>query len=262
MSIDRQNRIAFEEVADLYNEVRPGYPERLVDDILALSGIRPGSRILEVGTGPGNATALFARRGFQMLGIELGERLAALARHNSVSYPNVEIRQGAFEDCDLEDAVFDLGISADAFHWIPPDLGYPKLARILKPSGSAALFWCLSIDPHTDWSMAIEEVYRLTARGIQIPGHGFTPEQLEAIIRENFANSGGFREMTMRRYPVALDLDIERYLKLLRTFSSHRHLDERTRSALYWGIRSVLEAYGGRVLLPQMILLFHAFKRG
>ncbi len=30
MTIDRRKRIAFEEVADLYDEVRPGYPEELV----------------------------------------------------------------------------------------------------------------------------------------------------------------------------------------------------------------------------------------
>jgi len=56
MSIDRSRRITFEEVADLYNETCSGYPEALVEDIIALSGIPAGGRILEVGCGPGNAT--------------------------------------------------------------------------------------------------------------------------------------------------------------------------------------------------------------
>ena len=64
--IDRSKRVAFEEVADLYQEVRPGYPEELVEDILSLSGIASDGRILEIGCGPGNATVAFARRGYRV----------------------------------------------------------------------------------------------------------------------------------------------------------------------------------------------------
>jgi 2-polyprenyl-3-methyl-5-hydroxy-6-metoxy-1,4-benzoquinol methylase len=70
MSIDRSRRITFEEVAELYDQVRPSYPEELVDDALALSGIPAGGQILEIGCGPGNATIPFARRGYRIVGIE------------------------------------------------------------------------------------------------------------------------------------------------------------------------------------------------
>jgi len=98
MPIDRTRRITFEEVAELYDNVRPIYPEELVEDALALSGIPAGGRILEIGCGPGNATIQFAKRGYKIVGIELGERLAALAVRNCRAYPGVEIRNTAFED--------------------------------------------------------------------------------------------------------------------------------------------------------------------
>jgi SAM-dependent methyltransferase len=123
MPIDRTRRITFEEVAEIYDEVRPSYPEELIEDVLTLSGIPADGRILEIGCGPGNATLPFARRGYSILGIELGERLAALATNNCRAYPGVAIRNVAFEDWELEEKAFDLAIAADALHWIPPEVG-------------------------------------------------------------------------------------------------------------------------------------------
>jgi ubiquinone/menaquinone biosynthesis C-methylase UbiE len=55
-------RAIFDEAALLYDEVRPGYPEELFDDIVALSGIPSGGRILEIGCGTGQArTASWSR---------------------------------------------------------------------------------------------------------------------------------------------------------------------------------------------------------
>ena len=79
MSIDPNKRKSFDAVAEIYNEVRTGYPEMLVEDILSLSRIPDKGRILEIGCGSGNATVAFARRGYTILGIELGANLAALA---------------------------------------------------------------------------------------------------------------------------------------------------------------------------------------
>jgi hypothetical protein len=60
MTIDRRKQIAFEEAADLFDEVRPGYPETLVADVLALSAISPDGRILEIGISNFSGLFLFA----------------------------------------------------------------------------------------------------------------------------------------------------------------------------------------------------------
>src|SRR5215211_2269771 len=75
-------RTTFDEAASLYDQARPGYPEDLFDDIVSLSGIPAGGRILEIGCGTGQATVPFARRGYRILCIELGENMAAVARRN------------------------------------------------------------------------------------------------------------------------------------------------------------------------------------
>jgi SAM-dependent methyltransferase len=268
MSIDRSKRITFEEVADLYDETRLGYPEALVDDIISLSGIPDNGRILEVGCGPGNATLPFARRGYRITAIELGARLAELARHNCRDFPNVEIIHSSFEDWGgsvpkntQESRPYDLAISAEAFHWIPPEIGYPRLARALKPGGSAALFWNAPVDPHTGWSRAIEQVYQDVASGLDNPDKAFDAAWLVGVVSENFARSGCFGPLTVGKYPWSATLTTQHYLKLLRTYSSHRGMDEAVRQRLYAGIRQVLERFGGQVTKPQMTVLFFAHIR-
>jgi hypothetical protein len=51
MGIDRTRRIHFEKTADPYNEDRSGYPEALVEYVIALSGIPTDGRILEISCG-------------------------------------------------------------------------------------------------------------------------------------------------------------------------------------------------------------------
>jgi SAM-dependent methyltransferase len=251
VAIDRSRRITFEEVADLYDQVRPSYPEQLVEDVVALSGIPADGRILEIGCGPGNATLPFAKRGYRIVGVELGERLAALAAKNCRAYPGVEILNAAFEDWTLEEEAFDLAIAADAFHWIPPEVGYPKVSRALKDSGSAVFFWNMPVDPKTEWSRAIEAVYRETAPHVENPDKSLALEWLIEIVKGNFGASGCFGEVTET-------YTSERYLKLLRTHSGLRGLDEDTRGKLFAGIREVIERFGGRVTKSTLVVLFHS----
>src|SRR5215217_7730278 len=137
MAEDRNRlRTTFDRAASLYDEVRPGYPDDLFDDIVSLSGIQPGGRILEIGCGTGQATVPFARRGYRILCIELGENMATVARRNLEGYPQAEVRTGAFEEWPLQEGAFDLTISATAFHWLDPGIAYPKAAGTRARSSS------------------------------------------------------------------------------------------------------------------------------
>ncbi|MBD2511372.1 methyltransferase domain-containing protein [Nostoc muscorum FACHB-395] len=89
-------RTTFNQVALLYDQVRPGYPEALFYDVVFLSEITPDGRILEIGCGTGQATVPFARRDYRILCIELGENLATVAQRNLAAYPQVEVRNIAF----------------------------------------------------------------------------------------------------------------------------------------------------------------------
>jgi hypothetical protein len=53
---DRERpRSTFDQVAELYDRARPRYPAALFDDLAELAGIGPGSKVLEIGPGTGQA---------------------------------------------------------------------------------------------------------------------------------------------------------------------------------------------------------------
>src|ERR1700753_3346741 len=89
-------RRAFDEVADACQAARPEYPAALYEDLLAVTALPPGDRILDIGCAPGKATLPLARRGFALTCIELGADLARAARANLAGY-DVSVIEGAFE---------------------------------------------------------------------------------------------------------------------------------------------------------------------
>ena len=71
-------RATFDQAAELYDRARPRYPAALFDDLAGLTGIGPGSRVLEIGPGTGQATVTLAERGCRVVAVELGADLAAV----------------------------------------------------------------------------------------------------------------------------------------------------------------------------------------
>jgi SAM-dependent methyltransferase len=69
----------FDEAAQLYDAVRPRYPEAIVEQSIAFAALPAHGRVFEVGCGTGRMTLPFARRGYAMVALDQGERLAALA---------------------------------------------------------------------------------------------------------------------------------------------------------------------------------------
>ena len=90
-------RFTFDEVAELYDRHRPGYPEALFEDLVALSGIAPAGRILEIGAGTGQATLPLARRGLRVLCLEPGAALARVARGKLAGFPRVEVLESSLQ---------------------------------------------------------------------------------------------------------------------------------------------------------------------
>lgn len=256
MTIDRRKRIAFEEVAHLFDEIRPGYPDELIQEVLDLSGIPFDGRILEIGCGPGNSTLPYAQRGYRITAVELGKQLSSLAAQNLGQFPEVTIINSSFEDWPLEEKAFDLAISAEAMHWIPPDIGYPKVAAALKDKGSAAFYWNVATNPQTDVSRAVNKVFYELAPEQKKSEDGVKADWLTDIINNNFKQSGCFGEVEVRSYPWSKEYTTEQFIKLYRTSSIYRDLDDSTKDRLFTGIADVIERFGGKITRLNKTVLF------
>lgn len=129
---NRARAESFGSRADEYDRVRPSYPDALFDELLALAP----RDALDIGCGTGKAALPLARRGVQVLGVEVDSRMAAVARENGLA---VEV--AAFESWPDNDRRFDLLLSGQAWHWVDPVRGAAKAAAVLRPAGHLALFW-------------------------------------------------------------------------------------------------------------------------
>jgi SAM-dependent methyltransferase len=258
-------KTTFDRAASLYDEVRPGYPEDLFADVVSLSGIQPAGRILEIGCGTGQATVPFARRGYSILCIELGENMAAVARRNLEGYPQTEVRTGAFEDLTLQEEAFDLAISATAFHWLDPAVAYPKAARALRDGGSLALFW--NVHVHSDASEgffeAAQRIYEREAPEIVGPeDYKGLPRTDEVPDRtDEIQSTGLFGRITTRDYRWDETYDAKGYLRVLSTYSGHRSLSDDTRECLFRAIADLIDTrFGGRIVKGYLTTLYVAKK--
>ena len=139
-SNDREGlRQTFDIAAERYDQARPHYESQVFDDLAVLAQLEAGSRILEVGCGTGQATLPLAERGYRIVALELGARLAEIARRTVAAYKSVEVLVGPFEEWPLPDEHFDAVVSASAFHWVDPTVRIIKATDALRPGGSLAV---------------------------------------------------------------------------------------------------------------------------
>ena len=132
-------RGTFDSSADFYETARPDYPDELLDDLIELAALEPGDRLLEIGCASGKATRPILERGFSIVCVEMGPRLAEQARRNLAGFP-VEIHVAEFEDWEGEPGTFDLVYAATAWHWLDPAIRFRRAHRLLRPGGHLA-FW-------------------------------------------------------------------------------------------------------------------------
>src|SRR5947209_11342989 len=110
-------RATFDTVAEIYDAVRPGYPEPLFDGIAAIAGLGPGDPVLEVGCGSGQATeSLYARR-YAITALDPGPALIAAARRRFAGARGLTFVTTAFEDWDPPHGGYRLVAAAQAWHW-------------------------------------------------------------------------------------------------------------------------------------------------
>lgn len=132
----------YKDIALIYEQVRPGYPTQLIQDIITATNIGPSSRLLEIGAGTGKATVQLAEKGFQIHAIELGKDMGEILKDKCRVYPNVSVEISSFEEWKPKDNdQYDMVFCAQAFHWLDAAIKYKKCHDLLKEGGYLILFW-------------------------------------------------------------------------------------------------------------------------
>ena len=252
MDKDREQRFVFDEVAELYARVRPTYPSTLVDDVIHSARLSPGSRILEMGSGPGNASVLFSGRGFRLLCLEPGQHLADITRRRLAEDTNAQVVVTTFEEWRLEPEAFDLVFAAQSFHWMDPDLRFSKTARALKRDGTLAVFANRTARGTTPLDLRIQQAYASHAPEIDAR---WSAHNTRDYFLEMFAASTDFQPAQSREYEWRAEYRTADYLDLLQTHSDHRLLDRERLEALLGEIGNAIDSHGGSLAVNYVAVL-------
>jgi len=245
-TLPADNKFKFNEVPDEYDKWRPTYVSELYADIMAYSGLTQGSRALEVGIGTGQATLPILETNCRLTAVELGAELAEYTRKKFHDYKNFEIISAAFEDYEFAENSLDLIYSASAFHWVPENIGYQKVYKLLKPGGAFARF---AVHPYKDKEnealhLAIQEVYAK-----YMPDSSLGPEWGEEMAGKiaDIAKKYGFVDIDYKLYHQKRVFDAESYAALISTYSPNRALGEERLEGFTNEIKEAINRCGGKI---------------
>jgi SAM-dependent methyltransferase len=252
-----QRKYWYSPAADAYQQVRPRYPQALIDRVVEITQLSANSMLLEVGCGPAIATPAFAALGCHMVCIEPNPDFYHLTQQTCKCYPRVDLQNCSFEEWELLPQSFDAVLAASSFHWIPPEIGYPKAATALRPDGHLILLWNKELQPSYEVYQQLSKVYQTHAPALK---RSYEDCATQVAILNGMGKmaieSGRFKDMVTEHMEVNVTYSIDHYLLLLNTYSPHLKLDVKQKQPLFAGLRQVLKQNGDTVQLSY-VSAFH-----
>jgi SAM-dependent methyltransferase len=229
--------------ADRYDRARPDYPQALIERI---SASLPGPAIVDVGCGTGIASRQFEAAGCTVLGVEVDERMAELARRTGLA-----VETSAFEAWDTGGRRFDGVVAAQTWHWIDPVAGAAKAAEALKPGGRLAVFWNV-FQPAPELARAFAEVYRRVAPDLPFRPWADDPLDLYGGIFGKAADglAAAFGEPEQWRVDWEREYTRDEWLDQVPTHGGHNRLPQAQQDDILEGLAAAVDALGGRFTMP------------
>ena len=241
-------RDGFDEVAELYDRIRPGFPDHLFDELAA--ALPPSPAVVEVGPGTGQATKGLVARGAKVTAVELGAHLAAVLARN---LPTVHVVIGPFENVELPRGSFDAVVAANSYHWVPPDARMTRPAALLRPRGHLALIALNQVASPADRGF-FDEVRDVFSRYGQPGTHEPAPthEELVPAFVDEIIASPDFADPSINRYRWDQRYTARGYTELKRTDSNNRAMaDPEAREAMLTEVEALIDSrYDGWIIRP------------
>lgn len=227
----------FGEVAALYDDVRPGYPDGLLETLTAYHGGVPAS-VADLGAGTGKATELLLRLGVPVIAVEPDPRMAAIL---AGKFPAVEVVPAAFEDWSPPPGGVGLISCATAWHWLDPETRNQRVHAALQPRGTLAIF-------HNRYGYAEPAQQRAIDGVMQAidPAQTVDDRPVDWAC-EDIASSGLFADTEVHewhRHPV---FSKEQYLQLVRTFSTYRKHSPEEQRRTETDLSAAIDGWGGNL---------------
>jgi SAM-dependent methyltransferase len=244
--------------AERYDRTRPGYPDAMVERIVAAS---PGRDVVNVGCGTGIEARQFQAAGCTVLGVEPDARMAEFARRTGLA---VEV--ATFEKWESAGREFDAVIAGTAWHWVEPVAGAAKAARVLRPGGRLAAFWHVFQLPEElakPFGVIYQRVVPDSPVNVAILQNAV--ELYQTILdraADGMRAAGGFGAADKWRYDWEQTYTRDEWLELMPTHGGMTRLSAGQRAAILAGVGAAIDAVGGSFTLPYATLVITAVHTG
>jgi len=130
----------FDILAPFYDIV-VGPFSRLRDNVVDFTGAEKGLRILDVATGTGKQAFAYAKRGYDVVGIDLSGGMVKVANSKN-RYRNATFQVADATSLPFEDDSFDIVSVSFALHTMPPTIRQgvlKEMARVTKQAGTVVI---------------------------------------------------------------------------------------------------------------------------
>lgn len=160
--------------------------------------IPAGTRLLDIGCGAGQLTIPAAKRGIDVVGLDLAQNLVDQANERARAEGlNIKIVQGDAEALPFDDASFDIALSLIGSMFAPrPEMVASEMVRVVKPGGTIIM---------GNWTPAGHVGQMFKVIGKHVPPPAIFPSPLmwgdEAKVRERFGDSVKDLQITKHMYP-------------------------------------------------------------
>lgn len=193
------------------------------DELIESLGVKPGLRVLDLGCGDGTTALPSARRGADVLGVDIAANLVAAGdkRAEVEGLRNVRFQEG--DACNLEglaDKSFDIVVTVFGAMFAPKPFEVAKeMVRVTKPGGRIVMGNWIPNDP-----TLVAQILKTSAAYSPPPPEGFISPMLwgvEANVLERFEAAGVAREkVAFQRdaYKFNFDGTPAKFLETFRTF--------------------------------------------
>lgn len=212
--------------------------------------------VLEVGSGTGIATADLTNITKRITCLDPGKDMLQIAKSK---FPNLSFVHSTFEKF-TSDEYFNMIVSAMAWHWVDPKVGYRKAANLLTKSGFLAIihYYHIDNDPKSFHNRA-QHIYEKYNKDTTTKRNS---EQLKRIKDDAEAlNNQYFSLVKKIKYKWQQNYSIDEYLALRNTYSDHLTMPPALREMMEQELREFAQKeFSGNLIKKYTTVLFVAQK--
>jgi len=128
----------FTGLAGVYDAHRPRPPAVIPDMLAQLARTRRPRLVVDLGSGTGLSTFLWADRAAAVVGVEPNADMRAVAEARKAAHANatnVRFQEGIAAQTGLPDGSADIVTCSQSLHWMEPESTLAEVARVLRSGG-------------------------------------------------------------------------------------------------------------------------------